>query len=411
MNKSFSDDQRKKLGEGHPPRVFSERKRFQMKTYNVLAPGPVNLHPRIQAALSLPMIHHRTPEFDQILAAALAGLKNIFSTQQHVFILSSTGSGGMEALLVNLLSPGDDVLCVVSGKFGERWRDMAKVFGAQVSEINVPWGQAIQPEKVEIFLAQHPNCKFVLCQACETSTGVLHPIQKLAAIIKKYPQTCFLVDGITAVGSLPLPMDDWGIDGLVGGSQKAFMLPTGLSFVAFSQKAWLMSDQAKTPRFYFDLRKEKAANEKGETFFSSSVTLVRALQVSLEILFEKGLVQHYAEVQAWARWTRKWCDHLGLASFTDRPSPSLSTLVLPETVNGVAFRHDLEEKFGITVMGGQDQLKGRVLRIGHMGFLTNEGMIHLILSLHQLLLQQNQAQALALDPILLKTQLAESLRA
>jgi aspartate aminotransferase-like enzyme len=265
--------------------------------YNVLAPGPVNLHPKVREALALPMIHHRTPDFDKILARTLQKLKTLFRTQEPAFILSSTGSGGLEALLVNTLSPGDEVLGIDSGKFGERWCEMATTFGAKVTVLKTGWGEAVKISEVAKHLSDHPNTRAVICQACETSTGVLHPIRELGELIHQYPQTLFLVDGITALGAVPMPMDEWHIDGIVGGSQKAFMLPTGLSFVAFSKKAWKQIPDAKCARFYFDVRKEMKANQKGETFFSSNVTMIRALDVVLDlILTEKGLENHFEQI-------------------------------------------------------------------------------------------------------------------
>ncbi len=353
--------------------------------YNVLAPGPVNLHPKVREALSLPMIHHRTPEFDKILNQCLKKLQQVFRTREPAFIISSTGSGGMESLLVNALAPGDEVLGIDSGKFGERWCEMAQIYGAQLTVLKTNWGDAIKVSEVAKHLQQHPLTKAVLCQACETSTGVLHPIRELGELIHQYPQTLFLVDGITALGATPLPMDEWFIDGLVGGSQKAFMLPTGLSFVAFSKKAWTVINENKSPRYYFDIRRELKANQNGETFFSSNVSLIRALNVVLDLIFEKGYENHLSEIANRANFTRHFAKDLLLDLYPHSPSNSITALKVPEGIDGQKLRARLEEKHQITIMGGQDQAKGKIIRIGHMGYILWPQMLDLILKLQDVL--------------------------
>lgn len=352
-----------------------------MQVYNVLAPGPVNLHPEVEKILSAPMIHHRTPEFDGILKRTLQRLKMIFETDQPCYLLTSTGSGGMEALLVNVLNPGDEVLAIDSGKFGERWAEMAQVFGGKVHTLKVPWGEAVKPQDVEKFLKQNPQTRIVMCQACETSTGVAHPIQQLAKIVGQYPDCLFLVDGITALGAFPLPMDAWGIDGLVGGSQKALMLPTGLSVLSLSQKAWARIEKNPTPRYYFDLRRERAANDKGETFFSSNVTLTRALDVVLGMIEKQGLPNLFATIQKRADFTRQFALQLGFTLYAKSPSNSVTALNVPQGVDSQKLRQHLEQKHHITIMGGQDQAKGKIIRIGHMGHITPQQMIDLMLHL------------------------------
>lgn len=346
--------------------------------YSLLAPGPVSLHPEVRKTLALPMIHHRTPEFDKILARVLAGLKTIFQTTQNVYMHSSTGSGGMESLLVNVLSPGDTVIAIVSGKFGERWAQMAEVFGMKVITHNVAWGEAVKVTDIEALLKKHPETRAVLCQVCETSTAVTHPIRELAALTAPLPNTLILVDAITALGAFPLPMDEWKIDGIVAGSQKALMLPTGLSFVAFSKKAESFFDKATCPRFYFDIRREKKANASGETFFSSSVSLVRALDVVLNLIEKQGLEKLFAANHRRAEATRIFAQKLGFGLYAKAPSDSVTALVVPAGMDGQKIRSHLEEKFNITIMGGQDQAKGKIIRIGHMGYIQDAEMLRLM---------------------------------
>lgn len=345
--------------------------------YRLMAPGPVPLHPEVLCQLSAEMVHHRTPLFDQVLKRTLQNLKKVFQTEQPVMIVNGTGSTGMEAALVNLLSPGDEILCINSGKFGERWRDMARTFGYLVHALDVPWGQAVNPQDVENFLNQNSKVKAVLTQACETSTAVLHPVQKLAAVIKNFPDTLFLVDAITAAGTLPLPMDEWGLDAVVAGSQKAFMLPTGLSFVAFSKKADQAFLNSKSPRYALDLRLEVQANKKGETYFSSSVALIKALDKSLEVMLNMGLPKWYSEIAKRSQFTHFVFQNLNLKLYSDNPSPSLTAALVPDGVDGQKLREHLESKYNLTVMGGQDQLKGKILRVGHMGYILDADLMAL----------------------------------
>jgi aspartate aminotransferase-like enzyme len=357
-----------------------------MNSYLLLAPGPVNLHPKVREILSEPMIHHRTPLFDQTLKSVYERLPLIFGTSQRVYALTSTGSGGMEALMVNTCNPGDEILVINSGKFGERWVEMGKAFGLKVHEHKVPWGEAVQPENIKPYLDAHP-IKTVFCQACETSTAVKHPIDAIGRLIHHYPQTLFLVDGITAVGAYPIPMDQWHIDGLVAGSQKAFMLPTGMSFLSFSAKAWERIPKVTMPRYYYDIREEDQANRKGETWFSSNVSLIKALDVVLTMIFEQGLDRHFEGIRRRSEFTRFCLHQMGLALLTKSPAESVTAFCLPEGVDSQKLRGTLEKEFNITVMGGQDQLKGRILRIGHMGYIQDDDQIRLMTALQKVFLQ------------------------
>jgi len=348
----------------------------------LLAPGPVQLHPEVQKILAQPMIHHRTPEFDQILKNVLTQLRFFFQTSQPVFMHTSTGSGAMESALVNVLSPGDEVLAIVSGKFGERWADMAEVYGAKVLRHNVPWGHAVNCAEIEALLNEHKNIKHVLCQACETSTATAHDIKKLGELVQKTP-ALFIVDGITAVGAYELPMDLWHIDVLVAGSQKAVMLPTGLSLISLSQKAWAVAEKARTPRFYFDLRRELKANQNGETLFSAPVPLVKALNYVLGRIEEIGLEKHFSQLRRRAQCTREVARLMGLTLYSRSPSDSVTALNVPAGFDGVKLREHLEKKYLLTIMGGQDEAKGKILRIGHMGYITDQ---HLIETMHRLAL-------------------------
>lgn len=342
----------------------------------LLAPGPVQLHPEVQKILAQPMIHHRTPEFDAILDRVLINLKKFFQTNQPVIMQVSTGSGGMEALIINLLNAGDEVLALVSGKFGERWADMAETYGGKVHRVNSEWGKPVDVSVVKKILEENKNIKIVLTQATETSTATAHDIKAIADVVSK-TSALLLVDGITAVGAYDIKMDDWKIDGLVAGSQKAVMLPTGMSFVCLSEKAWNVAKNCKTPRFYFDLAKELNSNKKGETYFSSAVAHVKALDFVLnEILSSTdGLQKHFAVQKRRADFTRELAAQMNMSLYSISPSNSVTALNVPNGVDGAKLREHLEKKYLVTVMGGQDQAKGKIIRIGHMGYIQDTDLI------------------------------------
>lgn len=345
----------------------------------LMTPGPVPVPPSVLQALSMSIEHHRTPRFQECLERVLTKLPHVFATRERAFMHVSTGTGGMESLLVNVLSPGETVASVVSGKFGERWADMAEAYGAKVERFQLEWGASVQIPAFEAWLKTvRPH--IVLSQACETSTGALHPIREMAQAIRRvHPEALFLVDAITALGALPLPMDEWGLDGVVGGSQKAFMIPTGLSFLALSERAWKRAETARSPRFYFDLREERAANLRGETNFSSAVPLVKALDVVLTEIFSFGLPKLYKRIAGLAQATREACTIMGLETLTSRaggtPSPTLTAILAPSGVDGQKWRSTLESKHRVVLMGGQDSLKGKIIRIGHMGYILNSDQL------------------------------------
>lgn len=339
-----------------------------------MTPGPVPVPPEVLEILAQPMIHHRTPEFQRVYKSVCQKLKQTFLTEQPVFLHTATGSGAMESALVNTLSPGDHVLAIVSGKFGERWAQMARAYGMTVTEINVPWGQAVQGYEVEKELDANPKIRAVLCQASETSTATQHPIQEIAAIVKKHPGAVFMVDAITAIGAMTLPMDEWGLDVVVSGSQKAFMLPTGISFITLSEKAWKLSAEATCPRFYFDLRLELEAYKKNDTHFSAPVSMIKALDRALDFLTGSELEKAVMRSQKMAAITRRACESMGLHIYSKSPSSAVTAIELPKDIDSQKVRDRMETHYNVTVMGGQDQLKGRILRIGHLGWIQNEDL-------------------------------------
>jgi len=339
-----------------------------LKNY-LLAPGPTPVPPRVLLAMAQPIIHHRTPQFSRIFAEAKNGLKEIFQTEQDVLMLAASGSGGMEAAVSNLFSPGEEVLVINGGKFGERWLRISAAYGLKVCELRVEWGQGAKVDDVRRLLEQRPAIRGLLVQASETSTAALHPVEALAELTRTR-DTLLIVDGITAVGVLDLPMDRWGIDVLVTGSQKALMLPPGLAFIALSERAWKRTKEAKLPRFYFDLNKERENQAKDTTAWTPAISLVIGLRESLAMIREEGLQQVFARCARMAAATRAAAAALGLQLVApDTPSPALTGIYTPSDVDGGKLVVYLRDRMGVTFAGGQDQLKGRIVRLAHLGYM------------------------------------------
>ena len=276
----------------------------------LLSPGPTPIPNEVLTAMDRTMIHHRTPKFSKIFAEVREGLKALFGTKNDVLILACSGTGAMEAAISNLFSMGEKVLVVNGGKFGERWLQICQAFGLETMELKVEWGKAVKVEIVEKHLKVYPDIQAVLIQASETSTTVLHPVHEIAQLTRNGP--LLLVDGVTAVGVLPVPIDEWGIDALVTGSQKAMMLPPGLGFIALSDRAWARTEKAKLPRFYFDLRLEQKSQQKGSGAFTPAVSLIFGLGASLKMMQKEGLERVYARHERMARATRAAATALGL---------------------------------------------------------------------------------------------------
>jgi len=338
-----------------------------LKNY-LLAPGPTAVPAEVLLRIAAPTIHHRTPQFEQIVAGVREQLKQVFQTAGDVLVLAASGTGAMEASITNTLSPGDAVLCVNGGKFGERWMKMARTYGLDVEELAVEWGRAVDPGAIRAALDRKPSTRAVLVQASETSTTVLHPVEQIAAITRDR-DVLLMVDGITAVGVTDVPMDRWGIDVLVSGSQKAFMLPPGLAFIALSDRAWAAAEKARLPRFYFDLRRERTNLHQNTTAYTPAINLVYGLAQALGQMLEEGLPSIFARCDRLMRATRAGATAMGLRLVApDAPSPAVTGVFVPDGVDGGKLQKYLRNTLGVEVAGGQDQFKGRVLRIAHLGY-------------------------------------------
>jgi serine---pyruvate transaminase len=334
----------------------------------LLSPGPTPVPPEVSLRMAEPIIHHRTPQFSAIFADVRERLKALFGTAGDVILLSSSGTGAMEAAVVNLLSPGDRVIVVNGGKFGDRWTKLCTTYGITVEEIVVEWGSAVRPEQVAAALEKVPDAKAVFVQASETSTTAVHPIEAIAKLTRSR-ETLLVVDGITAVGVYELPMDRWGIDVLVTGSQKALMLPPGLALIALSERAWKRAGETHVPTFYFDLKRERKNHLDNTTAWTPAVSLVIGLQKVLEMLDAEGLENVYRRHDRLARATRAGVEALGLRLLAPAaPSPAATGFYVPEGVDGGKLVKYLRDRMGITFAGGQDHLKGKILRVAHIGY-------------------------------------------
>ena len=339
-----------------------------MEKRYLLAPGPTAIPPEVLLKMAEPMIHHRNPLFEAVMEDVRADLKYVFRTKNEVLIFASSGTGAMESAVTNLLSPGDKAICVRAGKFGERWAEICNAYGVEAINIDVPWGDDLDPGAVEKALKAYPSAKAVYMQATETSTGAIFPCREVAAMVKNYPETLMVVDGITGIGVFDLPQDEWNIDVLVGGSQKALMLPPGLAFAGVSDKAWAASRKSKLPKFYFDWAKELSNLQKNQTNFTPAISLIIGLRESLRLIKEEGIENVYERIEALARATREGAKALGLTIFAKSPSPAVTAIVAPQGIDGQAIYKTLWKKYGVTGAGGQDQLKGKVFRIATLGY-------------------------------------------
>jgi aspartate aminotransferase-like enzyme len=350
----------------------------------LLSPGPTPIPNEVALAMSETMIHHRTPQFNKVFEEARQGLKTLFGTNGDVLILASSGTGAMEAAVANLFSPGDKVLVINGGKFGERWLNIANAFGLDPIEVKVEWGQAVNVDVVERQLKLQPDIQSVMIQASETSTTVLHPVKEIAKLTKNGP--LFLVDGVTAVGVLPVPLDEWGIDALVTGSQKALMLPPGLGFIALSERAWQKTKKAKLPRFYFDLNLERKNQAKGSGAFTPAVSLIFGLRASLNMMAREGFDRVYARHARMARATRAAATAMGLKLLApDSPSPAATGIFLPDGLDADKVLDYLRDQMGVILAEGQDQLKGKAIRIAHVGYMGAFDVITAIAALEMAL--------------------------
>ncbi|SKA83219.1 pyridoxal-phosphate-dependent aminotransferase family protein [Desulfobaculum bizertense] len=339
-----------------------------MDKMRLLTPGPTPLPEEVRLTLAMDMVHHRKPGFTALLGEIQKDLQWLFETSQPVISLASSGSGAMTAAVTNLFKKGDQVLIIEGGKFGERWGNIASTYGIDTGIISVPWGKPITIGHIETALRQYPKVKGILVQASETSTGVLHPIKEIAEYLRE-KDILLVVDGISAVGISPLPMDKWGIDCLLTGSQKGLMLPPGLSFISLSERAWKRVEENRPREFYFNLLGERDKILKNsQTLFTPPINLLMGLHTCLGLFRQQGMENVFRRQWALTQMVRTAATAMGLTLLAeDHYTWGLTSIKLPEGVDGQAVLSCCAERYGIILAGGQDSLKGRIVRFGHMG--------------------------------------------
>ncbi len=346
-----------------------------MKRY-LLAPGPTPVPERVLAAMSRPMIHHRGAEYATLFHRTRLELRGLFRTDSPVVVLASSGTGGMEAAVANLISAGDEAIVVRGGKFGERWAELVAAYGGKVTPIDVEWGHAVEPRAVADALKRVPGARAVFVQASETSTGVKHPVAEIGALVHQKPECAFVVDAISALGVFDVQSDEWRIDMAVGASQKGLMLPPGLAFVSLSEKARRLMEPTKSSRYYFDLRKELRTQEKDEAAYTPAVSLVVGLGEALTMLREEGLKNVFSRHARLARAARDAARAIGLDLFAETaPTEACTAIRTPAGLDGGAVVRTMRERYGVQIAGGQDRVKGKIFRISHMGYVDRFDLV------------------------------------
>jgi aspartate aminotransferase-like enzyme len=341
----------------------------------LFTPGPTPVPEEILLRMAEPLIHHRHPKFHAVMERVDAGLQYVFQSTGPVLTLSSSGTGGMEAMFVNLFSPGETVISVNQGKFGERWVQMPRTFGLHVVEITVPWGRAVDPGQVGSVLGAHPEARAVILTHSETSTGTATDIEAIARIVRGMSDALICVDGITAIGAHEFRFDAWGIDACVSGSQKGLMIPPGLAFVALSSRALRAAEKSTLPRFYFDFGRALEAHARHDTPWTPAVSLLVGLDAALEMIRQEGIEKIWARHRRLALALRRGVEALSLRLFSEAPSFAVTPVWLPQSIAWEDFEKALRIENGITVAGGQGDFAGKIFRVAHLGYYDDLDMV------------------------------------
>ena len=349
-------------------------------------PGPTPLPERVVRSMSRPMIDHRGPEFAAILAEITAGAKRVFKTSNDLLILTSSGTGGLESAIANLVSPGDEMIAALCGNFGERFAALAAAYGADVVRLEFEWGQPVDPNDLAAVLERHPNAKVVLVTHNETSTGLTNPLEALARVAHQAGRIV-VVDGVSSISSIAIDTDAWGIDVAVTGSQKGWMAPPGLSLVSVSERAWAQQAKARSPRFYFDWKEAKVWAEKGMTPFTPAIGVVFALQEGLHMIEEEGIDAVYERHERLARGTRAGLEALGFHLYAKEGyrSNTVTSAVPPDGLDVAALRNLLNQKYGVVIAGGQGKMTGKMIRVGHLGAVAEGDVVQVVWAIEQVL--------------------------
>jgi aspartate aminotransferase-like enzyme len=356
-----------------------------IRKQRLLTPGPTPLYPPALHAMMASDIHHRTEDFRRVYRSCLADLKEVMATANDVLLFAASGTGAMDASVSNLFSRGDKVIVCCAGKFGERWAEIAKAYGLDANVLIMPYGQVVSPAQVEAALAAEPATKAVFVQASETSTGAAHDIRAMAAAIAKTPAV-FIVDAITGLGTMPLDIDGWGLDVVIGGSQKAFMIPPGLAFLSISPKAWKLAETATLPHYYFNLKKEKKSGDAGESSWTPSTALILALAEALRYVKQIGMDKLIRNAQLLAEATRAAVLTLGLELFAPgSPGSSVTAVKAPAGLDSSVIVKEFRSRFGAIIANGQGSMKGQIFRIAHLGYFDFMDLFAVIAGLELIL--------------------------
>ena len=345
-----------------------------MKKDYLFTPGPTPIPPEALLAMAQPIDYHRSDDAVALIKDVLEKLKHVFQTENDVLFLTSSGTGAMDGAVANLLSRGDKVIVIRSGKFGERWSEICDAYRIEVILIDVRWGDSVAPEAVEFELSSHPDAKAVFATLCETSTGALHDIEALAGITQN-TETLLVVDAVSALGADDLQMDKWGIDVVVSCSQKGLMTPPGLAFAALNQRAWKAVEKSDLPKYYLDYRKAYQSGLKGSVPYTPAVTLLIALQIALSRICDEGIRNTIIRHNHMALATRNAMKAIGLPLFATSPANTLTSIRLPKEIDGKAFVKLMRNRHGITYAGGQGELSGKIVRIAHLGWMNENDVV------------------------------------
>ncbi|MCK4463813.1 MAG: alanine--glyoxylate aminotransferase family protein [Candidatus Omnitrophica bacterium] len=338
----------------------------------LLTPGPTPVPEEIQKEMAKPIIHHRTPQYKEIFAEVNEGLKKVFKTKAEILTFASSGTGAMEASIVNTLSKGDKAIVIMGGKFGERFAEICDAYGVSVVPLNIEWGRVPEPKDIEKALNENKGAKAVFVNLCETSTATVYDIKSIGDIVKE-TDAILVVDAISGLGSDEFKMDQWHVDIAVGGSQKGLMIPPGLAFCAISKKAWDLSLKSNLPKYYYDFKKHKKSMEKNDVPFTPAITLEIGLKRSLSIIKKEGIDNFIERHRKDAEYVRGEIKKMNLKIFSESPSNAVTAVEIPEGINGADLIKSLKAK-GITFAGGQAHLKGEIFRIAHMGGITRSDL-------------------------------------
>lgn len=358
-----------------------------MKKLYLMTPGPTPVPEQVMLKMAKPIIHHRTSQFQEIIKQVEEDLKYVFQTKNDILIFASSGTGGMEAAVANLLSPGDKAIVVRGGKFGERWTEICDAYKINSINIDVEWGRAVSPNTIEDALKKDPDTKAAFITLCETSTGAETDIKSISAVIAK-TKAVLVVDAISGLGSCELKTDEWQVDVVVTGSQKGLMIPPGLAFVSVSPKAWELVKESKSPKYYFDFLAYKKALDKADTPYTPAITLMIGLAKALAMMKEETLEAVLTRHARLARATREAVVAMGLELFAPTaPSAAVTPVKAPEGIDGEQIVKLLKTKYGVWVAGGQGRLKGKVFRIAHLGYMADTDILMTISALEMALIE------------------------